>query len=67
MVPTNMVIDASVRSRVVDGVLRQLHAHYIFPDTAMAMEQDIRRRMGKGEYDAITSGSVLAAVLTTHL
>jgi C-terminal processing protease CtpA/Prc len=67
MAPTNMVIDADLRSRVVDGVLRQLHAHYIFPDTATAMEQDIRRRMGKGEYDVITSGAVLAAALTAHL
>jgi retinol-binding protein 3 len=60
-------LDANDHSRVVDALLQTLIAHYVYPDVARAMEQDIRQRMANGDYNGITSGPTLADLLTNHL
>lgn len=55
------------RSEVLDGALKQLNDHYIFPDKARDMEKAIRARQEKKEYDGITSPQSLAETLTKHL
>src|SRR5262249_7181822 len=55
------------RSEVLDGVLKKLNDHYIFPDKAREMEKSIRARQEKKEYDAITSARTFAETLTKHL
>ncbi len=67
MSPTGSVLEESTRAEVIDGVLSKLHAYYVFPEVAQAMEQAIRRRESLGEYDTIASGPQLARLLTAHL
>jgi hypothetical protein len=63
----DITIDAATRTAVINGALKQLNEAYIFPDKAKQMEQAIRDRMQKKEYDQITSARVFASTLTTHL
>jgi hypothetical protein len=57
-------IDAATRSRVMDGAIAKLNESYVSPDVAKKMEEAVRARQKKGEYDAITDGNVLARMLT---
>jgi hypothetical protein len=63
----NLPIDASMRSRVIDGILKHLGDSYVFPDVAKKMQKAIRGRLKNKEYDKITSGQELAKLLTKHL
>lgn len=60
-------IDAAGRAQVIDGVLKQLDDAYVFPEKAKEMEQAVRARSKRGEYDQITSARALADSLTSHL
>jgi hypothetical protein len=60
-------IDAATRTRVIDGAIAQLNESYVFPETAKKMEEALRVRQKRGEYDAITDGNVFAAKLTDNL
>jgi hypothetical protein len=59
--------DAAERKAVIDGVLKRISEHYVFPDVAKKMEEAVRARQAKGEYDSIASGKEFARVLTDHL
>ncbi|HKE04936.1 MAG TPA: S41 family peptidase, partial [Blastocatellia bacterium] len=63
----DMTIDAATRAEVIDGVLKKLNDAYVFPEVAKKMEQAVRERVQKKEYDAITSASKFAQTLTAHL
>jgi C-terminal processing protease CtpA/Prc len=65
--PTDLPINAATRTQVIDAVLKRLIESYVLPETAARLEQSIRTRMQKGEYDKITSSVVLAETLTAHL
>ena len=60
-------LNAEIRRQVIEGLLRQLNNVYIFPDIAKKMESSVRARQARNEFDAITSGSELARVLTEDL
>jgi hypothetical protein len=60
-------IDAATRSRVIDGALENLNAYYVFPDVARKMEEAVRLRQKKGEYDSVTDGDSFAHMLTSNL
>jgi hypothetical protein len=60
-------LDAAARAEVIDGALKALNEGYVFPDVAKQMEQAIRARQQRKEYDSITSGRELAQALTEHL
>jgi hypothetical protein len=60
-------LDNAARSAVIDELIKKLNSVYAFPDMAKRMEQAIRARQAKKEYDAITSGREFAKVLTDHL
>ena len=60
-------IDAATRERVIAGAIERLNDTYVFPETAKKMEQALRRRQQRGEYDAVTDGEKLASLLTAHL
>jgi len=49
---------------VMDGAIAKLNESYVSPDVAKKMEEAVRARQKKGEYDAITDGNVLARMLT---
>jgi retinol-binding protein 3 len=59
-------IDAATRTRVIDGAIAQLNQTYVFPEVAKKMEEAVRARQKRGEYDEITDGSTLAAKLTDN-
>lgn len=62
-----MILDTATRMEVVEDVLRRLQASYVFPEAAQQMEQAIRARIQRQEYDGIASADELAQTLTTHL
>ena len=63
----DLTIDAATRTQVVDSILKRLNDSYVFPDLAKKMEQSIRDRVAKKEYDQITSSKEFATKLTNDL
>ena len=63
----DLTIDAATRTQVIDGILKRLNDSYVFPEVAKKMEQSIRERVNKKEYDQITSAKEFATRLTTDL
>src|SRR6185503_14406066 len=62
----DLTIDAATRTQVIDGALKHLNDSYVFPEVAKKMEQAIRDRVAKKEYDQITSAKAFAEALTRH-
>jgi retinol-binding protein 3 len=60
-------VDAATRGEVIDALLKRLNAAYVFPETAAKMEQAVRERAGRGEYEKITSAKEFARKLTEDL
>jgi len=63
----DMSVDAAARAEVIDGVLKKLNEAYVFPEVAKKMEDAIRERVQKKEYDGVTSAAKFAQMLTSHL
>jgi len=62
-----MKVDAAVRGRVIDGAIANLNEFYVFPETAKKMEEELRARQKKGEYDSVTDADAFATLLTDQL
>lgn len=60
-------LDDAERKAVIDGVLAELNKAYVFPDVAKKMDEAIRARQAKKEYDTLSSSQEFAKVLTEHL
>jgi hypothetical protein len=65
--PEDANVDSATRAEVIDGALAALNDGYVFPEMAQKMEQAIRARQQRGEYDAVTSARQLAQLLADHL
>src|SRR2546426_460794 len=65
--PSDITLDAAARAEVIDGALKALNEAYVFPEVAQKMEQAIRARQQRKEYDSITSARQFAQALTDHL
>jgi len=65
--PADITVDAAARDAVIDGALEALNESYVLPDVARKMDEAIRARQQRKEYDAITSGRQFAQLLTEHL
>jgi retinol-binding protein 3 len=63
----DLTIDAATRTAVIEGALKNLNDYYVFPEVAKKMDQAIRDRLGRKEYDQITSAKSLSQKLTEHL
>ena len=63
----DLPINAATRTQVIEAILSRLNQSYVLPEIAARMDQSIRARMEKGEYDKIISSSLLAQTLTAHL
>jgi hypothetical protein len=63
----DLTIDAATRTTVIEGALKNLNDYYVFPEVAKKMDQAIRERMQKNEYDQITSARAFSQKLTEHL
>src|SRR5258708_27763941 len=64
---SDMTIDATTRTAVIEGALKRLNDFYVFPETAKKMEQAVRERIARKEYDQITSAKALVAAIQNHL
>jgi hypothetical protein len=62
----SMKIDPATRRRVIDGAVASLNEFYVFPEVAKKMEQALRARQKKGEYDAVEDAEAFAELLTDH-
>jgi len=60
-------LDAPERSRVIDGVAKNLQESYVYPDLALKMEVAIRANQKRGDYEAITDPDAFASRLTKDL
>src|ERR1700741_1060777 len=63
----DLTIDAATRTQTIDTILKRLNESYVFPDIAKKMEESIRERAAKKEYDQITSANLFATTLTDNL
>jgi hypothetical protein len=63
----NVKLDSATRARVIDGAIANLNEFYVFPETAKKMEEALRARQKRGEYDAVNEGEAFAVLLTDHL
>ena len=60
-------IDDAKRRAVIDGIAKELEAHYIFPDKAKQMGAAVRDHLAHGDYDKIADGETFADTLTKDL
>ncbi len=65
--PTNSAIDANTRQEVIEGAIKALNDAYVFPETAKKMEQALRERAQRKEYDNVNDAGEFARLLTAHL
>ena len=63
----SLTIDAPTRALVIEGAIRNLNESYVSPELARSMEDAIRGRQKRGEYDSVTDGEKFAEMLTTQL
>lgn len=61
------VLDAALRTQVIDGAIDHLRRAYIFEDVAERMAEAVRTHLAKGAYDSITGPREFASTLTAHL
>ncbi|HZX28235.1 MAG TPA: hypothetical protein VFF16_14285, partial [Telluria sp.] len=60
-------LDAAERGAVLDQLIQQMNAGYVFPATARQVEDELRARQRKGEFERVTSSRAFADQLTTIL
>ena len=60
-------VDAAKRRRLIDGIAREIEAHYVDPEVGKRMIAAIREQATKGHYDAITFAPMLAERLASDL
>lgn len=64
---TSRLVDDAKRRSLIDGIAKELQAHYVTPDVATAMIAALREHLAHGDYDKITSGEEFAATVTKDL
>lgn len=60
-------VDGATRAAVIEKVVRELNDSYVFPEVAKRMENAVRSRMQRKEYDTLSSAKVFAAKFTVDL
>ncbi len=63
----NPALDAAKKQAIVDEVCRLLEENYIFPDTAIKMEDQVRARLKNGEYDKLGGSREFARAVSEDL
>ena len=64
---SSMTVDQATRAEVLDALVKELNAKYVFPDVAKKLEKTLRATQKAGRYDAITTPQQLADQLTEDL
>ncbi len=60
-------ITAADRQRAIEGAIVQLDSFYVFPDVAKKMDDSLRARLARGEYDRYDNGMTFAARIRKDL
>lgn len=60
-------LDAALRKQVIEEIVANLNAYYVYPLMADKMAANLRAHESKGDYDAITDGDEFASLLAKHL
>lgn len=60
-------LDGAEKQRVIDGVIANLKAHYIYPDLADQIADALLKEENAGKYGGIADGAGFAAVLTSRM
>jgi hypothetical protein len=60
-------LDAPHRQALLDGIARQLQAHYVLPAVGSKMIASLRAQAAHGDYDAITDGGTFVQTVTKDL
>jgi hypothetical protein len=63
----DMTIDQATRNEVVESAIANLNRSYVFPEKAAAMEKQLREKMLRGDFGAVTSAEKFADILTDAL
>jgi len=62
-----LTIDDAKRRAVIDGIAKELDAHYVTPAVGTKMVAAMREHLAHGDYDKITQGPAFALALTKDL
>ena len=65
--PPDIPLNPTVNKQVVEGVIRAINKYYVSADVAKRVEENLRQRLQKGEYDKITSAYDLMDALDLHM
>jgi retinol-binding protein 3 len=50
--PPHATVDTKIRMQIVEAVITQMNARYVFPDVAKALEADLRKKLAAGTYNS---------------
>jgi hypothetical protein len=64
---TDRVINASVRSAIIEGSVKMLNEHYMLPDQLPLIEKKLRERQAEGAYLKLTSANEFAAAVSRDM
>ena len=62
-----VVVDGPMRQKLVDNIIRELHAKYVAPEKVKGIETHLRAKLQSGAYDKSTTPNQFASALTTDL
>lgn len=65
--PVNVVLDAALRKRVIDGIESNLTEYYVDAGVAGKMNAALDAHVKAGDYDSVTDGNAFAQKLTSDL
>ena len=62
-----VVVDGPMRQRLIDNIVRELHAKYVAPEKVKAIEAHLHTKLQSGAYDKSTKPDQFASAVTTDL
>lgn len=65
--PVNVVLDAALRKRVIDGIESDLTEYYVDRGVAAKMNEAVEKHAQAGDYNSIADGNAFAQKLTSDL
>ncbi|MDP8979978.1 MAG: hypothetical protein M3O35_05230 [Acidobacteriota bacterium] len=51
----NQTLDSKTRSEVVNNLCDRLEHNYVYPETAVKMSADLKRRLAAGDYEKVAA------------
>jgi hypothetical protein len=66
-VPPAPPLDAPIREKIIQGIIKELNEGYVYPETARRIEAELQEKQEAGQYDQITDPTRFAETLTADL